>query len=292
MEIDVELVRRLIAARFPQWTSFPIIAVEPGGWDNRTFRLGSNMAVRLPSAERYVAQVEKEHRWLPFLARSLPFPIPTPIAKCDAAEGYPWPWSVYRWIDGETATVERISDLSGFAADLAGFLVALHGVGASEGPPAGTHNFFRGGLLALYDGETRQALKSLAEAIDQAMAYNIWCDALASRWHKHPVWVHGDMGAGNLLVKDGALNAVIDFGSMGVGDPACDLSVAWTLLSRSSRRLFREHLGIDRDTWSRGRGWVLWKALITLEEHIAGNESKANHAQRVICELIDDYRSE
>src|SRR5262245_52841509 len=139
VSIDAELVRRLIASQFPEWADLPVIAIEPGGWDNRTFRLGDDMSVRLPSAARYVAQSEKEHFWLPRLAPQLPLPIPTPLAKGAPAENYPWPWSVYRWLEGEPATLGTIADLTQFARSLAGFLVALHRVDATDGPKAGQH---------------------------------------------------------------------------------------------------------------------------------------------------------
>src|SRR5262249_43177997 len=145
IDIDVSLVGRLIAAQFPQWADLPIKPVDPAGWDNRTFHLGRHMLVRMPSAERYAAQVEKEHRSLPRLAPRLPVPIPMPLAMGVPGEGYPWPWSIYRWIEGETATIDRIADLGEFAVAVAGFLTALHGIDAGSGPPPGPHNFFRGG---------------------------------------------------------------------------------------------------------------------------------------------------
>lgn len=135
VNIYTDLVRRLVDTQFPQWRHLPVSPVEFGGWDNRTFHLGDEMTVRLPSAAHYSLQVEKEHRWLPRLAPLLPLPIPVPLAMGVPAEDYPWHWSVYSWIEGETAKRERIADLSQFAADLAGFLVALKRVD----PPVGRH---------------------------------------------------------------------------------------------------------------------------------------------------------
>ena len=199
--IDVELVRRLIAAQFPQWSDLPVRAVEPGGWDNRTFRLGDRLSVRLPSALAYVAQVEKEQEWLPKLAPHLPLPIPVPMAKGAPTEAYPWPWSVYQWLDGEPATARSISDMTGFAKLLARFLDALHRINAEGAPPPGEHNFHRGGCLALYDGETRATLLALAGRLDTAVVGEIWSSALSSRWRGPPLWLHGDMASGNLLMK-------------------------------------------------------------------------------------------
>ena len=289
MQINATLVGRLVAGQFPQWANLPVVPVEPGGWDNRTFRLGEDMSVRLPSAEGYVAQVEKEHRWLPRLAPLLPLPVPVPLAAGIAADGYPWPWSVYRWLEGETATVERIADLPEFARVLAQFLGALQRIDPAGGPPPGPHNFYRGGPLTVYDGETRRALAALEARIDAGTATAVWDAALAAAWHGPPVWVHGDVSATNLLVSGGELSAVIDFGCMGVGDPACDLAIAWTLLTGESRSAFRTALPLDDSTWARGRGWVLWKGLITLAEHIDIDPVKAGAARRVIDEVIADH---
>jgi aminoglycoside phosphotransferase (APT) family kinase protein len=167
--IDAALVRRLIAAQFPRWADLPVRPVEVGGWDNRTFHLGPRMTVRLPSAAHYASQVEKEHRWLPKLAPLLPLPIPVPLAKGAPAEGYPWQWSVYRWLEGEAAAVGRISDLRRFAISLAGFLGALQRVDPAGGPSPGRHNFFRGGPLTVYDAETRQAIAALARSTTEGV---------------------------------------------------------------------------------------------------------------------------
>jgi aminoglycoside phosphotransferase (APT) family kinase protein len=287
--IDAALVRRLIAAQFPEWAGLAVRPVEPGGWDNRTFRLGDHMLARLPSGSAYVAQVEKEHRWLPELAPHLPLPIPVPLAKGAPDDAYPWPWSVYRWLEGSPAATERIADLDRFARSLAGFLVALHRVDATGGPPAGQHNFHRGGRLAVYNVETRAALAALRGRIDTAAAEAVWTAALGSRWQGPPVWVHGDVASGNLLVANGHLCAVIDFGCSAVGDPACDLVIAWTLFSGGSREAFRTALSLDADTWSRARGWALWKALITAAGH-DGNQRDSEKAWQVIDELLSDHR--
>lgn len=289
VNIDVPLVRRLVAGQFPQWADLPIKPVEPGGVDNRTFYLGRDMSVRLPSAKGYILQVEKEHCWLPRLAPLLPLPIPVPLAKGAPAEGYPWQWSVYRWIEGETATLGHITDLRQFASDLAQFLIALYRINPNGGPPPGQHNFFRGGPLTVYDAETRKALTTLEGRIDTDAANTVWEAALAAKWHGPPVWFHGDIAWGNLLVRDGRLSAVIDFGTSGVGDPSCDLAIAWTLFRGESRGVFRSSLGLDDATWARGRGWTLWKALITLAEHIDTNPSEAEESRRVIGELLSDH---
>lgn len=289
VEIDVSLVERLVAAQFPHWADLPVRPVALGGWDNRTFHLGDEMSVRLPSAERYVAQVGKEQRFLPVLGAHLPLPIPAPLAIGRPGEGYPWPWSVYRWIDGDPATRERIADMAGFAEDLADFLIALWKIDASDGPAAGTHNFHRGGSLSVYDEETRRSIDSLAGELDVPLITEIWERALASTWDRKPVWVHGDVAEGNLLVRDGRLSAVIDFGSSGVGDPACDLVISWTLFDEPAARAFRERVALDRETWERARGWCLWKALITVAGAPGTNPLAVDRHRRWIGRIVSDH---
>ena len=258
------LVRRLIAAQFPQWANLAVTPVERQGNDNRTFRLGTQMSVRLPSAERYIAGVQKEHAWLPRLAPHLPLPIPVPIAQGRPGEGYEWPWSIFLWLDGETASTGRIEDLTDFARTLGEFLAALQRIDATGGPLAGAHSFFRGASLENYDQQTRQAIETLGENIDRSAATQVWEAALASKWRGEPRWFHGDIAVTNLLLRKGRLGAVIDFGTSGIGDPACDLAIAWTFFDNKSRDAFRAVLALDDETWTRGRGWALWKALIVL----------------------------
>jgi aminoglycoside phosphotransferase (APT) family kinase protein len=269
VRIDEALVRRLVAAQFPAWAELPVVPVEPGGWDNRTFRLGEAMAVRLPSAAHYAAQVEKEQRWLPRLAPQLPLPIPAPLALGAPGAGYPWPWSVLRWLEGEDAASARAVDLARLAAALGGFLAALQRIDAAGAPPPGPHSFWRGGPLAVYADEARDAIHTLAGELDAHAAGAVLDAALASTWRGAPVWVHGDVAASNLLVRDGRLAAVIDFGCAAAGDPACDLAIAWTLFAGESRAAFRAALPLDAATWSRGRGWALWKAALTLADRDA-----------------------
>jgi aminoglycoside phosphotransferase (APT) family kinase protein len=287
--IDVSLARRLIDGQFPQWSELPITAVQFDGWDNRTFRLGSELTVRLPTGGWYAQQVDKEQRWLPVLAPRLPLPIPTPVARGTPDAGFPYPWSVYRWLEGELASRARIADLTGFATTLAGFLNALGRVDATGGPEPGQHNFFRGGPLATYERETLDAIDALEDEICRDEVERVWADAMATSWDREPVWLHGDVAAGNLLVRDGRLAAVLDFGSSGVGDPACDTVIAWTFLSGPSRDRFRAELDVDAGTWSRGRGWALWKALITLVGYLERSSPDAALPRRDIEQILADH---
>jgi aminoglycoside phosphotransferase (APT) family kinase protein len=287
-DIDATLVKQLVRTQFPQWADLPVAPVENGGWDNSTFHLGDSMSVRMPRAPEYVAQVEKEHRWLPALRPHLPLPIPVPLALGAPGAGYPWPWSIYGWLDGEQARVDRVCDPGRFAADLARFLVALRSIDARGGPAAGPHNFHRSGPLSIYDAETRWSIGAFADEIDVTAVTQVWDTALETSTQGPQVWVHGDVAEGNLLVKEGRLSAVIDFGCAGVGDPSCDLVIAWTFLDPPSREIFRSTVALDPATWKRARGWAIWKALITMAQLRGADPIKAEKPRRVIQEILDD----
>lgn len=288
MKINAALAQDLVRDQFPQWADLPISPVAKSGWDNRTFHLGDQMSLRLPSDAGYAPQVDKEQRWLPKLAPHLPLEIPTPVAMGEAGCGYPWNWSVYRWIEGDTAAAERIVDMDQFANALAGFMTSLHTIDTTGGPPAGTHNFFRGGPLATYQAEVEQAISILGDGIDRTNLRKIWETAIATEWQGKPVWVHGDVATGNLVVRGGQLTAVIDFGCLGVGDPACDLVIAWTFFDIQARNTFRAALSLDEQTWERARGWALWKALIVTAQLPGTNPAERENAQRTMDELIAD----
>ena len=285
----VDLVRRLVAAQFPRWAGLPVLPVATEGWDNRTFHLGAEMSVRLPSASPYSLAVEKEQRWLPVMAPQLPLQIPVPLAKGVPGEGYPYVWSVYRWLDGDTARRDNVADLTEFGAALADFLAALQGVDPAHGPGPGLHNWHRGGTLATYDALTQASLETLRDHCRTELAREIWQAARQSRWEGQPVWFHGDIAQGNLLVNDGVLTSVIDFGTCGVGDPACDLAVAWTLLTGESRAVFRSGLSVDDETWTRGRGWALWKTLATCAGALQSGGSELEDATYVLDQIFDEY---
>lgn len=260
---DLDCARRLVAAQFPQWASLPVSAVSPQGHDNRSFRLGPDMVLRLPSAALYAGQPQKEWTWLPRLTPHLPVPVPEPLALGEPGLGYPFYWIIHRWLSGAALNEPGGAAL---ARDLAGFLVALHAAPAQGAPLAGDHNFHRGGNLRVYDLETRTAVAALPDH-EQTQALALWDRACASQWDRPPVWVHGDLAPGNLLASSaGRLDAVIDFGSSAVGDPACDLVPAWTFLDAKGAATFRAALNLPQSCWHRAAGWALWKALITLRD--------------------------
>ena len=288
-KIDVALVQNLIASQIPQWKNLPISPVENGGWDNRTFHLGESMLVRMPSAEKYAAKIEKEFRWLPILAPLLPNQIPIPLVMGNPNDEYPWQWGVYKWLEGETVSAVANIDLNQLARNLASFLNALHAIDTSGGPLAGEHNFYRGGSLEVYDAQVKQTITILKDKIDALAIKNIWEFAIATQWQKAPVWVHGDVASGNLLIQNGKLSAVIDFGGLAIGDPACDLAIAWTLFNNTSRQIFKNSLAVDEQTWLRGQAWALWKALIIAAEVIDGPIIEKKQCWQTIKSIVDDY---
>jgi aminoglycoside phosphotransferase (APT) family kinase protein len=290
VDIDIFLVRKLLATQFPQWANLPIYPVISAGTDNAIFRLGDDLSVRLPRIQNATRQVDKEHQWLPRLAPHLPLVVPAPVAKGTPGEGYPWQWSIYQWLEGENATVDRISDTDQAARDLAHFIAALQQIDPKGGPLPGSHNSFRGEALAMRDAETREAITSLRQKIDDKTATAIWKSALrATAWDKTSVWIHGDLSPLNLLVEYGSVSAVIDFGCLGIGDPACDLQIAWNLLTSQARDIFRSALQIDDAMWTRGRGWALSVALIALPYYQITNPLLASISQHTIDEVLADY---
>ena len=289
--IDVVLVRHLVATQFPHWADLSVTPVENGGWCNQAFHLGEQMLVRLPRHRAYAEQIPKEYQWLPRLAPLLPLPIPEPLAIGEPALAYPWRWSIYRWIEGAPALPERIANiLPAFAADLGAFLAVMQSLDTMSGPTPGPHNFYRGGLLATYDSQTREAIAALEGKVDTNAVVEVWEAALTATWADAPVWIHGDVSVGNLLVRNGRLRAVIDFGNMAVGDPACDLAMAWTVFDGESRECFRAKLPLDKGTWARGRGWVLWKALIVAAGLTSSNAFADSRPWSIIEEVLADHR--
>jgi aminoglycoside phosphotransferase (APT) family kinase protein len=288
--IDATLVSRLIAAQFPRWANLSIRAVQSAGTDNALYRLGDEMVVRLPRIHWATEQVDKEQRWLPKLAPFLPVAIPIPLAMGVPGEDYPWHWSIYKWLEGETPSIEQLANPSQVAADLAQFILTLQRIDIRDGPPSGSHDLARGKPLELRDTYTREAIATLDGAMDTDALIEAWEDALkAPRWDQAPVWLHGDMLPGNLLIKYSRLSGVIDFGALCIGDPACDLMIAWNLFSAEIREEFRALLGVDDPTWARGRGWALSQALIFIPYYAKSNHVGVSYARRAINEVLSDF---
>ncbi len=283
---DEFLVGRLLATQFPQWADRSIARVESAGTDNALYRLGDDMVVRLPRIHWAVDQVDKEHQWLPRLAPFLPLAIPVPLAMGEPGEGYPWRWSVYQWLEGKNATIDCITNPCQAAISLAKFITALQRIDATDGPLAADFNV-RGCPLAMRDLDTRKAIAALQGMIDTDAVTKAWETALqAPEWDRKPVWFHGDMLPGNLLFERGRLNAVIDFGGLCVGDPACDLMIAWGLFSGESRDVFRTTLAVDDATWARGRGHALSQALIFIPYYLNTNPVGVGNARHMIDNIL------
>jgi aminoglycoside phosphotransferase (APT) family kinase protein len=291
VDTDVSLVRRLLAAQFPQWADLPVEHASSGGTDHAIYRLGDDMSVRLPRIKWATGQVEKEETWLPVLAPHLPLAIPVPLAKGEPGEGYPWQWCISPWFEGDDATAEHLRDLEEAAVDLAVFITALQRIDTTGAPRPGRHNFFRGVPLAVRDDHLRQAIPHWDGLLDIDAVTAAWETALAApAWHGPAVWIHGDLLPVNIVAAGGRLSAVIDFGCLGVGDPAADLAVAWTLFSGESRDAFRAALGVDDATWARGRGWALM-GLGALPYYLTTNPAIVARARHQIGEVLADHQS-
>lgn len=289
---DADLVRRLLAAQFPHWADEPIEPVASAGTDHALYRLGDDMAVRLPRVAWAVGQVEAESSLLPALASRLPLAIPAPVAIGEPAGEYPWHWGVYRWLPGEPATLDRLADERQAAVALAGFIAALQRIDASRDPLSGPSRFGRGAPLATRDDSTRRSIASLRDIglLDAGAATAAWEDALtAPAWDRPPVWLHGDLHAGNLLANNGRLSAVIDWGCAGVGDPACDIMTAWLYLTPGARPAFRATLDPDDATWRRARGWALSFGVGALAYYHQTNPGLSAIARYAIGEALADF---
>jgi aminoglycoside phosphotransferase (APT) family kinase protein len=284
IETDVTLVRRLLAGQFPQWAELQIEPVVSYGTDHDIYRLGEQLAARLPRIGWATAQAAKEAHWLPRLTPHLPLALPVPVAIGHPAAGYPFDWSVCTWLPGENAN-GSIDDLNRAAVDLAGFVTALRRIDTTGAPARLPHN--RGGPLAEADDDVRRSITELGDRIDGAAALRSWEESLAAPvWDGAPVWVHGDLLPGNLLVVDGRLSAVIDFGGLNVGDPACDLQPAWNVFADESRERFRAELGVDEASWTRGRGWALFQAIVAMPYYWDTNPGMIRQASHALSQVL------
>ena len=282
LDLEDELVAGLIDSQFPQWAGLELAPLLPWGTDNALFRLGDDKLLRLPRRERSTGQVEKDVRWLPVLAPRLPVAIPEVLAVGRPADGYPWTWGVYRRLVGETLPADRLEEAGSTAGALARFLIALRSVG-TDGGPAGIS---RGVPLVVRDEAARAAIAELGDQIDGRAATALWEEALgAPDWDREPTWIHGDLMPGNILIDNGQLAGVIDWSLLSVGDPACDLMMAWMFLDALARERLRAELEVDDASWERGRGWALSSALIALPYYRETNRPFADYARRTLAEI-------
>jgi aminoglycoside phosphotransferase (APT) family kinase protein len=282
-DIDAGLVARLVAAQFPRLAGLPIREFESTGTVNAIYRLGPELYARLPRLRRMVSDLEHEWRWLPELAPRVPLQIPEPVALGEPDSCFPFPWAIYRWIDGLPYDDALVWDERRAAQDLAEFVLALRRIAVSAGSPKGGRKPLRD-----LDTATREAIESARGLIDGAAA-TAWKWSLeAPAWDGAPVWVHADLLRPNLLVHGGRLRAVIDFGSAGVGDPAADVIPAWSVFTAAGRATFRDVLDVDDGTWSRARGYALHQALLIIPYYKQTNPGFARLAQRTVREVLAD----
>ena len=296
IEIDEAMVGRLLADQFPQWARLEVRRREPWGTDNALFRLGERLCVRLPRTPASAGQVEKDRIWLPRLAPQLPLALPELLEVGRPGVGYPFAWGVYRWLEGEASAFELLADPVAEARSLAGFLRALQSVDTTDAPRPGPPNFGRGADLAHRDETVREALAILRDEGRPyaAAAAAAWQESLeAVPYDGPPVWLHGDLLPGNLLVHEGRIAAVIDCAGLVAGDPAVDLLPAWSLLRGASREVFRAAVGadLDDDLWLRGRGWAVYVAVTGLSYYTEeNNPSFVRLCRSLLSEALDGCR--
>lgn len=287
-DITLELAYKLIAEQFPEYADVPIISVEKQGHDNRTYRLGNDMLIRMPTAESYALKVPKEQVLLPKLAPYLTISIPVPIKMGIPSKLYPYHFSIYKWLPGTSINLLVLDNdcLEKLAFDLAKFLKELQSINSIDGPAPGLHNWWRGDHVSVYDQGAREQITKLSGVIDKDKAINLWERACQTKWNNKPVWIHGDFAIGNMLIQNGKLSAIIDCGGMGVGDPASDLVIAWTFLKDTARGIFIKEMALDENTWLRAKAWALWKATFELCEIADQNSPEASIHKKIIEEVL------
>ena len=289
LEINAALIRRLLSSQFPRWSHLSLSPVSSSGTDHALLRLGEEMVVRLPRIHWATAQATLERKWLPRLAPHLPLAVPEQLAIGEPGEGYPWPWAIYRWLDGENAVGSPHADTIASAVALAQFIRALQAADPTGGPAADASSGGRGAPLISRDAKTRRAIAESRELVDTAAVTAAWETALRAPPHNGPpVWIHGDLEPGNLIMRDGRLSAVIDFCCLCLGDPAGDLIPAWSVFTGEARAAFRHTLDVDDGAWARGKGWALSTAIIALPYYKETNPTLAGGARRKIEAILNE----
>lgn len=284
VDINPELIKALLLEQFPEFTNHPLQKMHPEGTDNVLYRLGNDKLIRLPRTKSSSLNIEKELTWLPRLGPKLPISIPKILCKGLSNKNYPFPWLICEWLDGINPDQEDMVGKLKVAADLATFVNAMQQIPAKSGP-----NCRRGQPLNTCDKQVLQSIPLLNKLYDTSLLKKLWESAInVPHWKKEPVWIHGDLHAGNLIVKDRILVGIVDWGLAGVGDPACDMMVAWTLLNQQSRKIFHSIIQPDDDSWARGRGWALFLGIVGYPYYRNKNPIFARIAKRALDQVIAD----
>jgi aminoglycoside phosphotransferase (APT) family kinase protein len=287
IDVDVATVARLVAAQFPAWAGLAVRRVPSGGTDNAVYRLGGDLAVRMPLRAATADGVLKEARWVPVLAPYLTLDVPAVVAIGEPGEGCPVPWTVVRWLPGRDALAAPPGP--GVGRALAGFVAELHAIDTAGAPPPLSAGFTRGGPLASRDAVFRDYLARCGDLLDVPRVAAVWARALAAPpWDGPPVWLHADLLPANLLVRDGRLAGVLDFGTVCTGDPAYDVTAAWHLPDPAQRRDFLELVGPDEATIARARGLVASFAAIALPYYIDTNPTMVTTARTALAAVLRD----
>jgi len=285
ISITKQLAKNMLEEQFPQFKDLEITDIKIGGWDNKVFRLGDDKLIKMPIAKKYEIQIDTTFHWLPKLANHLPFKIPQPLGRGKPSPAYPFKWAIYNWIEGDTVFESKNIDGEKFADDLVTFIKDLHKINIDNAPAPSIHNFYRGGDLRIYDTEIIASISALKGKIDYRKAMQIWEKSIASQYHDSPLWIHGDLSLGNILLEEGQIKAIIDFGMIAAGDPACDLAVAYNIFTADVREEFIIKMDMKKDVWDRAKGWALWKSLISFANPKATNVVEATRAKFVLKEL-------
>lgn len=287
--ITSDLAAQLIAEQFPAYAQLPVVAVEKQGHDNRSFKLGDDLVIRMPTADTYALKVPIEHEYLPKLKPYLSVPIPEPIKMGNPSANYPFHFSIYRWLNGVSVNQVTLDEFSleTLAAELAAFLKQLHQIHDLAGPKPGQHNWWRGEHIRVYSDDAEKQIYALSPYIDKEKSLSLLQKACKTCWKGSSVWLHGDIASGNILVNNRhKLAGIIDFGGMAMGDPACDLVIAWTLFSGKSRDAFIQAMQLDDATWLRAKAWALWKATFELSQIKDINSDNFFIQTRLINEIL------
>ncbi len=288
VDIDTDLVVRLVASQFPAWAGLPVEEVPSAGTVNGIYRLGPDLIIRLPRSHTYATDVEDDLKVLVPLAGRLPLEIPTILAIGRPGEGYPFRWGVYRWIDGTSWSARPPEDLYQAAEDLAGFVRSLQAL-----DPSGARRGYRGGRLAAIDEIVRGAIAGSSELVPADAVTRAWEVSLAVPERSGPpVWFHGDLLPTNLVVADGRLRGVIDFGCCGIGNPAVEYSTAWSLFPAEVRLIYRQALAVDEDTWIRARGWAILRGVMGYDYYRTTNPEFAANAWHSLQEVLAEIETE